>query len=349
MEVSSHALSLGRVDEITFDVAGFTNFGRDHLDFHGSLEAYFEAKAQLFSAGRARRAVINLDDARGPELVRRATDAGLDVATTSLAAAAADADAGHGPAARSHDQYRCLDHDPTADPVRVRIGTPQGELDFRLGLPGRFNVANAITALAMLDRIHVDLAAAAQGLATASVPGRLERIELGTAAPRAYVDFAHTPQAIGSVLAELRAGVGDGRLIAVLGCGGDRDPAKRGPMGAVAAQLADVVIITDDNPRSEDPADIRAAALAGAREQAAGADRPVMVLDGGDRAAAIRRALVIAGPADVVAVLGKGHERGQEIDGQVLPFDDAQQLRSAWQQSGTTPSQQTDQPEGGRP
>ncbi|WP_370518883.1 UDP-N-acetylmuramoyl-L-alanyl-D-glutamate--2,6-diaminopimelate ligase [Microlunatus sp. Gsoil 973] len=331
MEVSSHALALGRVDEIVFDVAGFTNLGRDHLDFHGSEEAYFEAKAQLFTPQHARRAVINIDDARGPELLSRSTAGGLQVATTSLA----------GSPGAGVDHYRCLSYDAVADPVEVSIQTPAGELDFRLGLPGSYNVANAITALAMLDRLGIDLPTAAGGLAAAAVPGRLQRVELSDG-PRAYVDFAHTPQAIRSVLTELAATVADGRLITVLGCGGDRDPAKRGPMGAAAAELSDLVIITDDNPRSEDPRLIRAAALAGAREQADRQSRPVDILDGGDRAGAIRTALAAAGRSDVVAVLGKGHEHGQEINGTVVAFDDAEQLASGWHElAAGTPAEST--------
>lgn len=335
MEVSSHALALGRVDEIIYDVAGFTNFGRDHLDFHGSLEAYFEAKASLFTAERACRAVINVDDPRGPELVARSLTAGLDVATTSLAGAAT--------AGQDHstvDHYCCLSYDATADPVAVRIHTPAGELDFGLGLPGSYNVANALTALAMLDRIGVDLRAAAAGLATVAVPGRLQRVELA-GGPKAYVDFAHTPQAIRSVLTELAATIRDGKLITVVGCGGDRDPAKRGPMGAAAAELSDLVIITDDNPRTEDPAAIRAAALAGAREQAARQTRVVRVVDGGDRATAIRSALAAASAEDVIAVLGKGHEHGQEVNGTLLPFDDAEQLASQWRRLAGTSREAT--------
>ena len=327
MEVSSHALALGRVDAITYDVVGFTNFGRDHLDFHGSLEAYFEAKAELFTADRARRAVINIDDPRGAQLITRSQAAGLDVATTSLARATSS----------GHDHYGCLAYDATADPVAISINTPAGELDFRLGLPGSYNVANALTALAMLDRIGIELPVAARGLAAVAVPGRLQRVELA-GGPRAYVDFAHTPQAIRSVLTELAATVRNGKLITVVGCGGDRDAAKREPMGAAAAELSDLVIITDDNPRTEDPATIRAAALAGARQQAERQTRAVRILDGGDRAAAIRTALAEAVAGDVIAVLGKGHEHGQEVDDRVVPFDDAEQLASGWRSlAGTDP------------
>jgi UDP-N-acetylmuramoyl-L-alanyl-D-glutamate--2,6-diaminopimelate ligase len=333
MEVSSHALALGRADEIVFDVAGFTNFGRDHLDFHRTVEAYFEAKAQLFTAERARRAVINIDDDRGPELLTRAAAAGLPVASTSLGAGAGDDDL-----LPAHDRYRCLSHEPAVDPVPVRLATPQGELDFRLGLPGTYNVANAITALAMIEASGIDAGRAAGGLLGARVPGRLQRVDLGANAPRAYVDFAHTPQAVRSVLSELAVGVGGGRLICVVGCGGDRDPDKRAPMGAVAAELSDLLIITDDNPRSEDPAAIRAAVLAGARQQAEDPEHPVTVIDGGDRAAAIRLALAEAGPADVIALLGKGHERGQQIGDRIVPFDDVEQLVSGWAE-GSQPSE----------
>ncbi|GAB3912151.1 UDP-N-acetylmuramoyl-L-alanyl-D-glutamate--2,6-diaminopimelate ligase [Microlunatus endophyticus] len=331
MEASSHALALGRVDEIVYDVGAFTNLGRDHLDFHGTLEAYFEAKAQLFTAERSRRVVINIDDPRGAELVTRSTAAGLDVATTSLAGQPVPM------AGAGTDQYACLSYDPLSDPVAVRILTPTGELEFGLGLPGSYNVANALTALAMLDRIGIDLRQASAGLSEVAVPGRLERVELA-GGPRAYVDFAHTPQAIRSVLAELRSVTRDGRLITVVGCGGDRDPAKRGPMGAAAAELSDLVIITDDNPRTEDPDRIRAAALAGAREQADRQDRPVRIVDGRDRSRAIRLALAEAAPQDVIAVLGKGHEHGQEINGTVLAFDDAEQLVSGWQDREVTAS-----------
>jgi UDP-N-acetylmuramoyl-L-alanyl-D-glutamate--2,6-diaminopimelate ligase len=318
MEVSSHALSLGRADEIVFDVAGFTNFGRDHLDFHGSVEAYYQAKAQLFTAARAERAVINIEDDRGPDLLARAIADGLQVASTSMRA--------------DHGRYRCLAYDSSVDPVPVQIATPQGKIDFRLGLPGVYNVANALTALAMLDQIGIDPATAAGGLAEVAVPGRLQRVDLGADAPRAFVDFAHTPQAIGSVLGELSEAKGDRKLITVVGCGGDRDPAKRGPMGAAAAHWSDLVIITDDNPRTEEPASIRAAALAGAREEAAASGRRLQVVDGGDRAAAIRLALRAAAVGDVIAVLGKGHEHGQQIGGEVLPFDDTEQIMAGWRE-----------------
>ena len=308
MEVSSHALVLGRADAITFDVAAFTNFGRDHLDFHGDEESYFAAKAQLFTPERTRQVVLNVDDVRGRQLleqVRRTPE--LVVRTISLTG---DGD------------YRVLDARPEADGRSTVVADAAGRrLTFRLALPGDFNQRNALTALAMVELGGGDVEAAAAGLADADVPGRMQRVPLGPGAPTVVVDFAHTPQAVAAALQAVR----ERRSVAVLGCGGDRDAAKRRPMGAAAAQAADVVVVTDDNPRSEVPAAIRAEVLAGARE-AGGAE----VLDGGDRRSAIRTALGLAGPDDVVAVLGKGHETGQEVAGQVTPFDDAQVVREEW-------------------
>ncbi len=316
MEVSSHALALGRADAIDFDVVAFTNFGRDHLDFHGTVESYFEAKAALFSPQRARRAVLNVDDPRGRELVRR-IGASLDVVTVSLTDTRAD--------------YHLVDAAPVGEGLRlVTVGTPVRELSFRLALPGDFNIRNAVTALAMADLAGVDLDRAAAGLAGAAVPGRMEPVVLEPPGPAVVVDFAHTPQAVSSVLRALAGR----RRIAVLGSGGDRDPEKREPMGAAAAADAEVVVVTDDNPRSEDPAAIRAAVLRGAyaeqRRQRTVSDREVEVLDGGDRRSAIAIGLQRATRSDVVAVLGKGHETGQEVGGRIVPFDDRQVLRSVW-------------------
>lgn len=310
MEVSSHALALGRVDAIVFDVAAFTGFGNDHLDFHGDVESYFEAKASLFTAERARHAVLNVDDARGEVLVGRARAAGLGVTTVGAG--------------------------PYADVHRVRLGpTRQGrsrlvagvhgqQVELWLPLPGEHNVRNALTALAMVAATGGDLAAAARGLEQASVPGRMQRVELGPGAPAVFVDFAHTPEAVTAAIGAL---TDSSRVVAVLGAGGDRDPGKRGSMGAAAAQAADVVVVTDDNPRREDPAAIRAQVLAGAR----GVARPgVQVVDGGDRRSAIAAALALAGPRDAVVVLGKGHETGQDVAGVVAPFVDADVVRDAW-------------------
>jgi len=309
MEVSSHALALGRADAIVFAVAAFTNLGRDHLDFHPDEEAYFEAKASLFTPERTRRAVLNVDDPRGRQLAERVAGDGRVELTTISLGGTTDV------AALSCDR---LDDGRTA--VRARL--PSRSIAFTLGLPGAFNVRNALTALAMVDLTGGDVDAAGAGLAEASVPGRMQRVDLGPDAPVVYVDFAHTPQAVAAALEAL----GPSRRIAVLGCGGDRDPAKRRPMGAAAAQHADLVVVTDDNPRSEDPAAIRAEVLAGARAARGTAE----VVDGGDRRSAIRLALQRARPGDAVAVLGKGHEPGQEVGGTVLPFRDVEVVAAEW-------------------
>ncbi len=313
MEVSSHALALGRVDGLRFAVAAFTNFGSDHLDFHGDTASYFAAKASLFAAGRADRAVISVDDARGPELIDLSLRAGLDPVRSVSLGGAADYAVRHR-------------EDAGGGRTTVVTGTPTGDLRFVLGLPGDFNVRNAVTALAMADLVGADLERAAAGLADAVVPGRMQRVELGDRAPTVFVDFAHTPQAVSAVL----AGLAGHRRIVVLGCGGDRDPEKRRPMGAAAAAAAELVVVTDDNPRSEDPATIRAQVLTGARAEAKRSGRDVLVVDGGRRRDAIATALGAALPGDVVAVLGKGHERGQEIAGQVLAFADEDAVREVW-------------------
>lgn len=310
MEVSSHALVLHRTDPVVFDVAGFTNLGQDHLDFHPTMADYLDAKAMLFTPARTRRAVVCLDSPAGAEIARRARAAGLDTVTTGL-----------DPGADYHPE----DLTPGPGGTTFTLVGPGGRQPVTLGLPGSYNVSNAVLALAMLDRLGVDLARAAPGLATATVPGRMQRLRLPAGTPTVVVDFAHTPQAVEATLGALRAdlvpgGAPGARLVAVLGCGGDRDRAKRAPMGRAGARWADVVVVTDDNPRSEAPEAIRAEVLAGARE----GGRAREVLDGGDRRTALARALALAGPADVVAVLGKGHESGQEVDGVVTPFDDAQ-------------------------
>ena len=311
MEVSSHALALQRVAGVTFDVAAFTNLGRDHLDFHSDQESYFQAKASLFRDGRCRAAVVNVDDEYGRRLAAELrAEPGVRLVTT-----------GWGPEA----DYRPIDRWPAADGrTRVRLATPSGEREFELGLLGDFNVRNATTAAAMIELAGCDLAAALPGFAAAYVPGRMQRVDLGPGAPGVVVDFAHTPEAVAAALAALPVG----RRIVVVGCGGDRDQAKRGPMGSAAAQGAEVVVVTDDNPRSEDPEVIRAAVLAGAERAAA--ESGARVIDGGDRAAAIGRALRLAVPGDWVAILGKGHETGQQLADRSVPFDDVAVVRDQW-------------------
>jgi len=311
MEVSSHALALHRVDELQFGVAGFTNLGRDHLDFHHDQESYFQAKAELFRHGRAAAAVVCIDDEYGRRLAEEIRESGHLPLVTTGAAAPAD--------------YHVTSAELQPDGSRlVRLATPTGEVGFPLGLLGEFNLRNATTAAAMLDVAGLDLAVALAAFGRAAVPGRMQRVDLGPGAPGVIVDFAHTPESVTAALHGLPAG----RRIAVLGCGGDRDQAKRGPMGAAAATGAQVVIVTDDNPRSEDPVAIRAAVLAGAFEAAASSG--AQVIDGGDRATAIRTALTMAGPQDWIAILGKGHERGQQLANETVPFDDVAVVARQW-------------------
>jgi UDP-N-acetylmuramoyl-L-alanyl-D-glutamate--2,6-diaminopimelate ligase len=304
MEVSSHALVLGRVDGVVFDVAVFTNLGRDHLDFHTDVEDYYRAKASLFTPERARRALVNVDDEHGRRLV---SETALPVRTFS--AAGADAD------------WRAVDVELEATGSRFTVVTPDGDrLAAGVPLPGDFNVANALAAIAACGEAGYDAGRVAAGIATGpGVPGRLERVEAGQDFV-VVVDYAHKPDAVESALRTLRP-LTAGRLIVVIGAGGDRDPGKRPLMGEIAGRLADVLVVTDDNPRSEDPAAIRAAVLAGTAGAAA------EVVEVGDRRAAIREALARATPGDVVLVAGKGHETGQEVHGTVHPFDDRDVVR----------------------
>ncbi|HEX6497596.1 MAG TPA: UDP-N-acetylmuramoyl-L-alanyl-D-glutamate--2,6-diaminopimelate ligase [Micromonosporaceae bacterium] len=304
MEVSSHALALGRVDGARFTVGGYTNFGLDHLDFHADADEYFAAKALLFD-GRCRVEVLNLDEPPLHKLLKPAT------VTYS---ASGD----------PHAAWRAVD--VRADGYRqtfTALGPDAVAVPAAVGLPGRHNVANALLAIACLVATGVDPAIAARGVAACrGVPGRLERVD-APGPVLGVVDYAHKPDAIVAALAALRH-LGTGRLICVIGAGGDRDRGKRPLMGAAAARGADLVIVTDDNPRTEDPAAIRAEVLRGARETG-GAQ--VSEVDG--RRAAIAEAVRIARPGDVVALLGKGHERGQEVGGEVYPFDDRVELAAA--------------------
>jgi UDP-N-acetylmuramoyl-L-alanyl-D-glutamate--2,6-diaminopimelate ligase len=310
MEVSSHALELGRVDGVRFAVGGFTNLSRDHLDFHPTMEAYFDAKARLFdpsSPVHAGTAIVCVDDEAGRAMAVRAGQA----ITVSADGNRADWRAEDVVVLNSGVQEFTA-----VDPAGVHHR-------LRIGLPGRFNVANALLALAVLDTIGVSPEQAGPGLREATVPGRLEAVDRGQDF-LAVVDYAHKPGALRAVLETLRRP--GARLAVVFGAGGDRDPGKREPMGAIAAELADLVIVTDDNPRSEDPVGIRAAILAGAQQQPRGAAEIVEI---GDRRAAIRRAVEWASPGDVVVIAGKGHEKGQAQGGQTKPFDDRAELAQA--------------------
>lgn len=302
MEVSSFALAFGRVDGITVDVAGFTNLSQDHLDVHGDLESYFAAKAALFTPERARLGVVNVDDAYGRRL---AEEAQIEIRTVSPAGGDADWCA-----------ERVRPGSASGGGPSFRAVGPDRALDVQLAIPGSFNVANALVAVAMLAAAGVPDRDIVAGLAVATVPGRMERFA-APGRPTAIVDYAHTPDAVALCCASVRASA-PGRVLVVLGCGGDRDPGKRAPMGESAARGGDVVVVTDDNPRSEEPAAIRSQVLAGAHRDGTASE----VYDVADRAAAIRWAVFRAGPEDTVLVLGKGHEPGQEIAGIVHPFDD---------------------------
>jgi len=328
MEVSSHAMTLHRVDGVRFDVVAFTNLSQDHLDFHGSMESYYLAKAALFTPARAVRGVVCVDDQWGQRLAR---ESGVPVVSVaSRAGVAADWQVrASGPGSSDFDL----------------VGQGQ-RIPLRSALPGDFNRVNTAVAALVLLAAGYDADAIGQALAAdPQVPGRMERVLPDAAVvgddlaapnikangrmPMALVDFAHTPDAVAAALKALRGNT-SGSLIVVLGAGGDRDPGKREAMGAAAASYADRVVVTDDNPRSEDAGSIRAAVLRGATEHVrADASMPARIVEIADRGAAIRAAVAGSGAGDVVVVLGKGHESGQEIAGVVHPFDDRAELRAA--------------------
>jgi UDP-N-acetylmuramoyl-L-alanyl-D-glutamate--2,6-diaminopimelate ligase len=296
MEVSSHAMSLHRADAIHWAAVAFTNLSRDHLDFHPTMEDYFEAK-RLLVAEAPHRAVVDLDDEYGARLAREFPQA----LTVSIDTVIRDGG------------FRATELEPDASGTNFKVdGIPT-----RVPLPGRFNVRNALTALGLAVQLGLDLGDAAGWLPKAPVaPGRMETIDAGQ--PFAvYVDYAHTPDALVRVLASARE-LTAGRVLCVFGCGGDRDRGKRPEMGKAVAAGADVVIATSDNPRSEDPQAILNDILGGI-------DGPVTAIV--DRREAIAFALGEAHAGDVVVIAGKGHEQGQTIAGVTHPFDDVQVAR----------------------
>jgi len=310
MEVSSHSLALGRVAGTSFDVAVFTNLSQDHLDFHADLEDYFRVKASLFLPPVA--GVVNIDDRYG----RRLASSGTVPVTTFSAAGKPEAD------------WRAVDVRSGADGSTFRVIGPGGvEADVSAGLAGVFNVDNALGAVVALVEAGVGLEDAVAGIAACpGVPGRLERVQVPGLDLTAFIDYSHKPGAVEAVLRSLRP-VTRGSLIIVLGCGGDRDRAKRPMMGAAAASLADVAVLTSDNPRSEDPLAILAAMLDGVLSVPQ-AQRARVIVEP-DRAAAIGQAVSMAAAGDVIVVAGKGHETGQYVAGRVLPFDDREVTASA--------------------
>ncbi len=305
MEVSSHALSFNRVNGLVFDAAVFTNLTQDHLDFHGTMVDYFAAKASLFTPGRARQAVICLDDEWGHRLLDH-----TQLPSTTYAVDAAEAD------------WLAVDLRPGPEGTEFEVEHGGVRVPVSVRLPGLFNVANALGAVATAVSVGVPVAVAAAAVGTrAGVRGRMQPV-LNQRRVRALVDYAHTPDAVRRAIAAVSPG--PGRTIVVLGCGGDRDAAKRPIMGDVAARLADILVITDDNPRSEDPRVIRDAMAEGAMSVPEAERASIEII--GDRRAAIKRAAEVAGPGDALLVLGKGHELGQDVGGVVHPFDDAEVL-----------------------
>jgi UDP-N-acetylmuramoyl-L-alanyl-D-glutamate--2,6-diaminopimelate ligase len=311
MEVSSHALALNRIDGTTFAAAVFTNLTQDHLDFHRDLEDYFAAKARLFTQEFTDVAVIDIDDAYGARLARDAT---TRVVTVS-------------PAGDARADWWVDQIDTTTTGSTFALHGPGGVTSSaQTQLPGAFNVANAALSVVALVEAGIPLPHAVAGVAGCShVPGRMQRVDAGQQFT-AVVDYAHTPDAVTNVLASMRRAT-NSRLIVVLGCGGDRDQSKRPLMGAAAAAGSDVAVLTSDNPRSEDPMSILGAMEAGVAEVPP-AERARVIVEP-DRRAAIRLAVGLAEPGDVVVIAGKGHERTQEINGTKWPFDDAEELASA--------------------
>lgn len=333
MEVSSHAVAFRRVDGVVFDVVGFTNLTQDHLDLHGTMDDYYRTKAELFTPERARAAVVTVDDEWGRRL---AAEAGLPVTTLATLQAGG----------RQSGTVGVPDADWTvADPrprglgteftLRGRTGT---ELRVHTGLPGAFNVSNAALALAMVlaggaDAAEVQAALDTSDPFTVAVPGRMQLV---SAQPAAVVDFAHNPDALARALEAVRSPDPAAKVIVVFGATGQRDQGKRPAMGAIAARLADVVIISDDDPHDEDAAAIRADVLVGATDAKEAEQLDCRIMEVFPRDAAIREAVELAAPEDTILIAGRGHEVWQEVKGVNLALDDRVELRNALTARGFT-------------
>lgn len=311
MEVSSHAVAMHRSDGIDFEVAGFTNLSEDHLDFHRDMEDYFAAKLRFVRS--AARAVVVVDDAWGRRVAETTGPTTVTISTDGGAATV-----------RAVDVHERADGTTTF----AALGS-WGSQSLGCAIPGRYNVANTTLAWTILEVCGVTGTEVADAIGAAQVPGRMERISAGQPY-LAVVDYSHKPAAVDGALRALRP-LTAGRLIIVLGCGGDRDTGKRPHMGSIAARGADLLIVTDDNPRSEQPGTIRAAMLDGALSVPAGERGEVIEV--GDRADAIATAVARARSGDTVLIAGKGHEIGQEIAGTVHPFDDRVVLRTVIEES----------------
>jgi UDP-N-acetylmuramoyl-L-alanyl-D-glutamate--2,6-diaminopimelate ligase len=302
-EASSHGLTQYRTEGLRVSAAAFTNLSRDHLDYHGDMAAYFTAKLRLFSEVLAPdgTAVVWADDPHSERVIDLARQRRNRLMTVGE----------HG------DDIRLVSRDPTLLGQGLVIAAGGAEHHVKLPLIGAYQAANALMAAALVIATGGDIATTIAGLARLQpVRGRLERAVITASGAPVYVDYAHTPDALEAAIAALRPHVA-GRLILVFGAGGDRDQGKREPMGAIAQALADVVIVTDDNPRSEDPATVRADILKAAPN----------AIEHGDRRGAIRLAIEQAGPEDIVLIAGKGHEQGQIVGDLVLPFDDVSVAR----------------------
>ena len=318
MEVSSHALSLNRVEGTKFSVVAFTNLSHDHLDFHETMENYFQAKSRLFKYGFSEKAIINIDDSWGKRLFEETEIEKLSIST--------------------HDQkanWKIIDSSladpssPSKSVVELTIAGPGGILlSIATPLIGDYNSANVLMALALAVESGIDPLSAANALSNAKgAPGRMESIELGQRFT-AVIDYAHSPDAVSAALKAVRSST-KGRIIAVLGCGGDRDAAKRPLMGQALISGADLAIFTSDNPRSEDPLSI----LNQMHEGMKLTENHFVIVD---RSEAIKFAIENAVEGDCVLVLGKGHETGQEIKGKISPFDDRVELKNAIRSAKST-------------
>jgi len=306
MEATSHGSVLGRLDCVRFAALVFTNLTRDHLDFHGTLEAYFAAKRRLFVDGGRPPAAINVGDAHGRRLADELRSLGHERLVT------------FGFAAEAEIRPDALQLGPSGARFHA------GGLDVETRLLGRFNVENVLGAIAAARLLGISGDAVSAGVMTVEgVPGRFEAVDEHQDFA-VVVDYAHTPDSLENVLRAARD-LAEGRVVCVFGCGGERDRSKRPLMGAIAAKASDVAIVTSDNPRGEDPDAI-------IEEILRGVDRSVEVEP--DRRAAIERALGLARPGDVVVIAGKGHEQGQEIAGRVVPFDDREVARDVLRRSG---------------
>ncbi|MDX6625018.1 MAG: UDP-N-acetylmuramoyl-L-alanyl-D-glutamate--2,6-diaminopimelate ligase [Solirubrobacterales bacterium] len=327
IEVSSHALTLHRADAIHFELALFTNLTQDHLDFHADMEDYFQAKRRLFTEFGPRIAVVNVDDPYGARLAGE-----IDCVTFSAEGGDADYSARDVSSDASGASFNVELPDPTSMGRKYAYVEENRPINIalRTGLPGHFNVANALGAFAAAIALGVEPATAAEGLARAArVPGRFEPIDEGQGFS-VLVDYAHTPDSIENVLRAARR-LTEGRLISVFGAGGDRDRDKRPKMGRAGGELSDLAVVTSDNPRSEEPARIVAEVAAGAEGQAAEVAIEI------DRRTAIALALAEAGPGDSVVIAGKGHEQGQEFEnGRKVPFDDREVAREELRKLGTS-------------